>query len=71
MVAFPALLVTEGSNTSVCVTLIPTTGSPTQLANSLTVNLQSVLNAEAGLLMIKSYTCNSMKVVFTRVECYV
>ena len=60
LVAFPSLVVTEGSNTSVCITLIPTTGSPTQLANTLTVNLQSVINAEAGLLMIKSYICNSL-----------
>ena len=50
-VVSPSVSVDEGSVGSICVVLTATTGSPTELANPLTVNLTSVLNAEAGLLI--------------------
>ena len=48
-VVSPSVSVDEGSVASICVVLTATTGLPTELANSLTVNLTSLLNAEAGL----------------------
>ena len=47
--------ITEGGAAgSVCVVLTGTTGSPTELANALAVSVISVLNAEAGRLLIVS-----------------
>ena len=44
----------DGAAGSVCVVLTGTTGSPTELANALAVSVISVLNAEAGRLLIVS-----------------
>ena len=39
-----------------CVVLTGTTGSPTELVNPLAVSVGSVLNADAGRLLIMSFT---------------
>ena len=45
--------ITEGGEAgSVCVVLMGTTGSPTELVNPLAVSVAFVLNAEAGRLLI-------------------
>ena len=47
--------ITEGGAAGpVCVVLTATTGSPTELTNALAVSVGSVLNAEAGRLLIIS-----------------
>ena len=47
--------ITEGGAAgSVCVVLTGTTGSPTELVNPLEVSVESVLNADAGRLLIIS-----------------
>ena len=46
--AISTLMITEGSGDTVCVSLTATSGSPTSLANPLTVNVTTNLNAEAG-----------------------
>ena len=47
--------ITEGGAFgSVCVVLTGTTGSPTELVNPLAISFTSVLNAEAGRLLIIS-----------------
>ena len=49
--------ITEGGAAgSVCVVLTGTTGSPTELVNPLAVSVGSVLNADAGRLLIISFT---------------
>ena len=50
--AFTSLDVSEGSNGSVCVVILPaTTGSPNELTNPLTVNLAVTL-AGTGLFTL-------------------
>ena len=47
-------IIEGGAAGSVCVVLTGTTGSPTELVNPLAVSVGSVLNAEAGRLLIIS-----------------
>ena len=54
-VAAASVGITEGGAAgSVCVVLTGTTGSPTELVNPLAVSVGSVLNADAGRLLIIS-----------------
>ena len=45
-------IIEGGAAGSVCVVLAGTTGSPTELVNPLAVSVGSVLNADAGMLLI-------------------
>ena len=58
--------ITEGGAAgSVCVVLTGTTGSPTELVNPLAVSVGSVLNADAGRLLIISFSANSASSIST------
>ena len=58
--------ITEGGAAgSVCVVLTGTTGSPTELVNPLSVSVGSVLNADAGRLLIISFSFNSASSIST------
>ena len=58
--------ITEGGAAgSVCVVLTGTTGFPTELVNPLAVSVGSVLNADAGRLIIISFSANSASSIST------
>ena len=49
-VIMPSTTINEGSQDTVCVILLATSGSPMSLANPLAVYLSTVLSGEAGLV---------------------